>query len=104
MFNTQLQDQLTGAISKGKLNPKHFDGYVAWKTKFDYFYNITHDLEKTLDILYGPKGGVNDYKGSLYRNSNLSTDNIPKQNQPRKIKPKVHHNAGALGLFKTKGK
>ena len=104
MFNTLLKDQLTNAINNGKLTPKHFDGYTAWKDKFDYFYNITHDVKKTLDIIYGPNGGVNNYKGSLYRNSNLSTTTMVKTNPPKKVKPKPHINTSALDLFKNKGK
>jgi hypothetical protein len=102
MFNTLLQDQLSNAINTGKLKPKHFDGYTAWKKKFDHFYEITHDVKQTLDILYGPNGGVNNYRGSLYRNSNLSTDKIAKKNTQKHQKNITHVNSSALDLFKNR--
>jgi hypothetical protein len=71
MFNNQLTNQLKKAIDTGALKPKYPDGYKAWKEKFDYFYNITKDVEQTLNAIYGPGGSVTSYQGSIYRNSNL---------------------------------
>ena len=69
--NTQLADQFKDLKEAGLLKVKYPAGYKKWKTKFDYWFNITKDVQQTLDIIYGPGGGVHSYRGSLYRNSNL---------------------------------
>ena len=70
-FNTELQDQFKVLKDVGLLKVKYPAGYKKWKAKFDYWYNITKDVNQTLDIIYGPGGGVKNYRGSLYRNANI---------------------------------
>ena len=96
MINTQLKDQLEIAISSGKFKPVYFNGYKIWKEKFDYFFNITKDVNQTLDILYGPNGGIDDYKGSIYRNSNLQIDKITKK---KHIKEKIENKPSSVFSF-----
>lgn len=70
-INNTLAIQLAEALKQKKIQVKYPDGYKAWKQKFDYWYKVTGDLRQTLDIMYGPNGGVDNYKGSLYTNSNF---------------------------------
>lgn len=83
--NTQLQDQLRIAMEEKQIKLKYPAHYKKWKKKFDYWYNITHDLNQTLDIMYGPGGSSSNYKGSIYTNSNLDIKAIEK---PKKKKNK----------------
>jgi hypothetical protein len=83
MLNTQLQDQLRKAIKDGKINPKYPDGYRDWKAKFDYWFNITHDVLETLRVIHGEQGD-----GSIYKNSNLDIKAAIKPNI--KMNPKMH--------------
>jgi len=102
--NHTLRDQLKAGLNSGKLKVKYPDGYKRWKEKFDYFYKTTNgNLQQTLDIMYGPGGGVNNYKGSIYRNSNLDVSKLSKGKKKRghnKTKPATN---GALKVFKKKG-
>ena len=84
MFNSELSDQLKDLKDTGILKVKYPPGYQKWKAKFDYWFNITKDVQQTLDIIYGPGGGVNNYKGSLYRNANLKMNEATKQKARRK--------------------
>ncbi len=86
MNNTELRDQLGKLLKDGKLKMKYPDGYKKWKKKFDYIYKVTNgDLNQTFDIMYGPGGGVKDYKGSLYRNTEFK---VPKgKPKPKRKKP-----------------
>ena len=81
-FNTELQDQFKVLKDVGLLKVKYPTGYKKWKAKFDYWFGITKDVQQTLDIIYGPGGGVKNYRGSLYRNANikLPTDSKKKGN------------------------
>ena len=78
MFNPTLAEQLE--ILKPYV--KHPKGYKKWKAKFDYWFKITKDVQQTLDIMYGPGGGVNHYKGSICCNAKIK---MPTK-QPRKHK------------------
>ena len=80
MTNPALRDQLGKLLRNGKLKVKHPDGWKKWKQKFDYIYKLTKgDLNQTFDIMYGPGGGVKNYKGSLYRNTGFKVPmNKPK--------------------------
>lgn len=78
MFNTGLQDQLKDLKEAGLLKVKYPAGYQKWKTKFDYWFDITKDVQQTLDIIYGHGGSVTNYRGSLYRNSNLDMNGLIK--------------------------
>ena len=60
----------------GILKVKYPTGYKKWKAKFDYWYNVTKDVNQTLTIIYGPEGSVRNYKGSLYCNANLKMNSI----------------------------
>ena len=84
MFNNQLQQQLQNAIKKGKIKVKYPKNYKEWKTKFDYWCNITKNSKQALEIMYGPDGGVKNYKGSLYNNSNFDIKKIKKRKQQLK--------------------
>jgi hypothetical protein len=86
MFNTSLRDQLKIVMDSGELKVTHHDGHKAWKAKFEYWHNVTHDTTKALDAIYGPNGGVNNYKGSIYCNSNLKAADIVKA-APKKYDP-----------------
>ena len=68
-FNTSLRDQFKDLKEAGLLKVKYPAGYKKWKAKFDYWFNITKDLQQTFNIMYGHQGGVNNYRGSLYCNS-----------------------------------
>lgn len=106
MFNDSLAKQLQSAVSKGQIKPKYFDGYKQWKDKFDYFYNITKDVNQTLNIMYGPNGGVNSYQGSLYVNSSLKVKEAAMQSKPIKKTYKnyktIQKPSGALKFIKPK--
>ncbi len=70
MNNPALKDALQKSIKDGKLTVKYPDGYKKWKKKFDYWYKTTKgDLNQTLDIMYGAGGGVNNDRGSIYKNT-----------------------------------
>jgi hypothetical protein len=71
MFNSSLQDQLKNAVKSGQVKVVYPKGYQKWKKKFDYWMKITGSVSQTLNILYGPNGSVDDYKGSIYNNSNF---------------------------------
>jgi len=77
--NTQLADQLKELTEAGILKVKYPTGYKKWKAKFDYWFGITNDLSQTFDIIYGPGGGVKNYRGSLYRNANIKLPTDSKQ-------------------------
>jgi len=91
MLNNLLAAQLQKALDEKKIKVVYPDGYRAWKQKFDYWYNITHSVSQTLDIIYGPGGSVGDYKGSIYQNS--------------KFKPKetITKSSNAFKYLKSKG-
>lgn len=93
MINTSLRDQLIKATNSKKIKVKHFDGEKKWKKKFNHFFKLTKDVKQTLDIMYGPNGGVNNYKGSLYRNSrvdiNKEIKNSKKLNTKNNKKSKI---------------
>lgn len=78
MINTQLKDQLEAAMKQKKLEVRYPDGYKQWKEKFDYFFNVTKSVRSTLDSIYGPGGGVDNYQGSIYCNSNLNINKVVK--------------------------
>jgi hypothetical protein len=104
MFNNELAKQLKSAVESGKLKPKYFDGYQQWKQKFDYFFNKTNNVHETLNVMYGPGGGVGDYKGSIYHNSNIvvNKDVVKKKDLP---KTKSHqHTSGSLKYLHFKKK
>ena len=71
MFNTQFAEQLDILKKYSTSKIKYPKGYKQWKAKFDYWFNITKDVQQTLDIIYGHGGSVNNYRGSLYRNTNV---------------------------------
>src|SRR5258706_8510449 len=100
MINTQLRDQLQTALKAKQIEVKYPDGYKQWKEKFDYFFGITKDVKQTLDCLYGPNGGVDNYKGSIYVNSNLNVAEIAKTKQHYK-KPKHKPNYTATKPVKS---
>ena len=83
-MNTQLADQFKDLKEAGLLKVKYPAGYKKWKAKFDYWFNITKDVNQTLDIIYGPGGGVKNYRGSLYRNANLKMPIVTKKQDKRK--------------------
>ena len=84
-FNTELQDQFKVLKDAGVLKVRYPAGYKKWKAKFDYWFNITKDLQQTFNIMYGHQGGVNHYRGSLYCNSGLKIP-APKQHSKTKAK------------------
>ena len=103
-LNTQLSDQLRKLVAAGEVKIKYPDGYHAWKQKFDYFYNITKDVNQTLNIIYGPEGGVKDYKGSIYHNANVVINKtVAKKEQKPKIEPRKHR-SGSLKYIQLKKK
>jgi hypothetical protein len=82
MFNTELQDQLKDLKEAGMLKVKYPAGYKKWKAKFDYWFNITKDVNAALNCIYGPgASGVNNYKGSIYRNSGINPNGTSKKRQ-----------------------
>ena len=84
MNNPILRDKLREALKNNKHKIKYPDGYKKWKEKFDYWFKTTKgDLKQTLDIMYGPGGGVNNYRGSLYKNTDFK---IPKKNKKKFVK------------------
>ena len=96
MANLTFKEQLKVLKDGGKLKLRYPDGYKSWKKKFDYWYRTTNkDLNQTLDIMYGPGGGVNNYKGSLYKNSNFR---VPKEKHNRNKKFKKQNEKS--GIFK----
>jgi len=98
MFNNDLAKQLQRAITEGKIKPKYFDGYQQWKQKFDYFYEKTHDVTQTLNIMYGPGGSVNDYKGSIYVNSNV----VVNKSIVKKVQKPEQKKSGSLSYLRIK--
>ena len=84
LINTQLADQLLKTIEEGKVKLRYPDGYKAWKKKFDYFYNLTKSVSQTLNIIYGPQGGVTDYRGSIYSNANIPIKEVLKKPEQNK--------------------
>ena len=102
MFNNSLAKQLQDAINKGKIKPKYFDGYKQWKEKFDYWFEITKDVNQTLNIFYGPNGGVKKYAGSLYVNSSLNVKEASKTSNQNKSEKKnfSHKSSGTLKFIK----
>lgn len=84
--NTQLRDQLKIAMEKKQIKLKYPAHYKKWKKKFDYWFNLTHDLNQTLDIMYGPGGSADNYRGSIYTNSNLDIRAIEKPKKKKFIK------------------
>jgi hypothetical protein len=103
MFNNSLSVQLQNILDKKKVKIIYPDGYKTWKEKFDYWYNITKDVRQTLDIIYGPGGGVTQYKGSLYVNSNLSTTAMIKP-KPVIKKTDYKRSSGSLDYIRYKKK
>jgi len=87
-MDKSLASQLQVAIKTGKIKVKHFDGEEAWSKKFKHFYNKTKSVSLTLDIIYGPNGGINNYQGSIYRNSNVKVNKqfkkVPKKSKREK--------------------
>ena len=86
-MHSSLGDQLKKAVKGGKIKVRYPDGYKKWKTKFDHFYKLTGNVKQTLDIIYGPNGGVSNYKGSLYRNANFDASSLT----PAKSKSHKHN-------------
>jgi hypothetical protein len=76
MFNDSLANQLKNAVNSGQVKVVYPKGYQKWKKKFDYWMKITNNVTQTLNILYGPSGSVDNYKGSLYNNSNFKAPGI----------------------------
>jgi len=89
-MNDSLKDQLQKALKEGKLKVKYPKGHKQWRTKFDYFYNITKSVEYTLKIMYGPEGSATNYKGSLYNNSNFNIKSIKNKKIKRVNKSSKH--------------
>lgn len=84
-LNDSLKTQLASAIQQGRLKVKYFRGYEEWKAKLNYWCKVTKgDVSQALSIMYGPNGGVEDYRGSLYTNANIE---IGKAIQKRKANP-----------------
>lgn len=94
-INNSLGEQLSKALKQNKIKVKYPEGYKAWKQKFDYWYKVTGDLRQTLDIMYGPNGGVDNYKGSIYTNANFK---FKKPIQSNNKKEKM------VGIFEVKKK
>lgn len=86
-MNNSLKEQLKKAIEDNKLKVKYPKGYKEWKTKFNYFYGITKSVEQALKIMYGPDGSADNYKGSLYNNSNFNVKHILKKKSSKPTKP-----------------
>ena len=79
MFNSTLNDQLKELKEAGLLKVKYPVGYQKWKAKFDYWLGVTKDVNAALNCIYGPgASGVNNYKGSIYRNSRLNPNGTVK--------------------------
>lgn len=102
IFNTQLQEQLKKGIAEGKLKINYPDGYKVWKEKFDYWYSKTQDVHQVLNIMYGPGGGVNDYKGSIYTNSNLEINKIILSRKNKKFNKQPVKNSNVFNFLKLK--
>ena len=104
--NTQLHDQLRIAMEEKQIKLKYPAHYKKWKKKFDYWFNLTHDLNQTLDIMYGPGGSADDYKGSIYTNSNLDIKAIEKPKKKQFIrkhsKPIVAATSSAFAHIRIK--
>lgn len=103
MFNTVLKDQLKSAIKNKKIRLKHFDGEELWRKKFDHFYKLTGgNLDRTLDIMYGPDGGVNNYKGSIYRNSRIRVNEQFKKAQKSIERTRIVKDSKIFNFIKNK--
>ncbi|TDI97014.1 MAG: hypothetical protein E2O29_01910 [Deltaproteobacteria bacterium] len=105
-FNTQLHDQLRIAIEEKLIKLRYPAHYKKWKKKFDYWFNLTKDLNQTLDIMYGPGGSADNYKGSIYRNSNLDIKAIEKPKTKQFVrkhnKPKSNNKSSAFAHIRLK--
>lgn len=92
-INTDLRDQLKNAIRDKKIIIKYPAHYKKWKKKFDYWFNITHDVKQTLEILYGPDGSADNYKGSIYTNANFDIKAIENSTKrPHRQPHRTHAN------------
>ena len=100
MMNDSLKNQLSKAIREKKIKIKYPKDYKKWKEKFDYFYGVTKDVQQTLDIIYGPGGSADNYKGSLYNNSNFNIKHI--QNKPTKRVNKPAKSSSVFNYLKHK--
>jgi len=101
MINTQLKDQLEAAMKQKKIEVKYPDGYKQWKEKFDYFFGVTKSVRSTLDSIYGPGGGVDNYQGSIYRNSNLDIKKVVKT-EIKKVQHKPQHSSKSFKFIKLR--
>lgn len=68
-MNSQLKDQLNALKRAGLLKVKYPKGYKKWKATFEYWFSITKDVQRALEIMYGPGGSTSNYKGSIYCNT-----------------------------------
>jgi hypothetical protein len=91
MINPSLQDQLKELKGAGVLKVKHPVGYKKWKAKFDYWFSITKDVQQAFNIMYGPGGGVNHYRGGLLCNSGVKIP-VPQPHKKKAKKPKEKRN------------
>ena len=101
--NHQLRDALTKALNDKKIKVTYPKGYKKWKEKFDYFYNITKSVDQTLKIIYGPDGSADNYKGSLYNNSNFNIKGIKNRKRNKPGKPnKITKNSSVFNYIRNK--
>ena len=85
MLNSSLKDQFDQLKEAGLLKVKYPTGYKKWKAKFDYWFGITKDVNAALNCIYGPgASGVNNYKGSIYRNSIVNPNGTIKGNKEKR--------------------